>query len=62
MQKVCAADSRGYAASVFRRESLQPSVECDEKRWQPEKQIAALESKMRKEKHINRRIEFNESI
>lgn len=49
VQKACAADSRGYAAA-YSGESLQPSVECDEKRRQPEKWVVALESKVRKKK------------
>lgn len=40
-------------------ESLKESVERDEKKKQLEKQIAALESKMRREKQLNRRIEIN---
>lgn len=40
-------------------ESLKESVERDEKKKQLEKQIATLESKMRKEKQLNRRIEMN---
>ena len=40
-------------------ESLKESVERDKKKKQLEKQIAALESKMRKEKQLNRRIEMN---
>ena len=43
-------------------ESLQASVECDEKRRRLEKQIAALESKMRKEKQLNRRMEINAEL
>ena len=43
-------------------ESLQASVERDEKRRQLEKQIAALEAKMRKEKQLNRRIEINTEL
>lgn len=43
-------------------ESLQASVERDEKRRQLEKQIAALESKMRKEKQLNRRMEINAEL
>ena len=43
-------------------ESLQVSVERDEKRRQLEKQIATLESKMRKEKQLNRRVEINTEI
>lgn len=40
-------------------ESLKESVERDEKKKQLEKQIAALESKMRKEKQLNRQMEMN---
>ncbi len=43
-------------------ESLQASVERDEKRLQLEKQIAALENKMRKEKQLNRRMEINAEL
>lgn len=40
-------------------ESLQASIERDKMRQRLEKQIAALERKMRKEKQLNRRIEIN---
>ena len=40
-------------------ESLKESVQRDEKKKQLEKQIAALESKMRREKQLNRRMEMN---
>ena len=43
-------------------ESLQASVARDERRRQLEKQISALESKMQKEKQLNRRMEINASI
>ena len=43
-------------------ESLQVSVERDEKRQQLEKQIAALENKIRREKQLNRRMEINACI
>lgn len=43
-------------------ESLKESVERDEKKKQLEKQIAALESKMRREKQLNRRMEMNAEI
>lgn len=43
-------------------ESLQESVERDERRRQLEKQIAALESKLHKEKQLNRRMEINAEI
>ena len=52
----------GDALQVDAGESLQASVERDEKRRQLEKQIAALESKMRKEKQLNRRMEINAEI
>lgn len=43
-------------------ESLKESVERDEKKKQLEKQIAALENKMRKEKQLNRRMEMNAEL
>ena len=43
-------------------ESLKESVERDEKKKQLEKQIAALESKMRREKQLNRRMEMNAEL
>lgn len=43
-------------------ESLKVSVERDEKKKQLEKQIAALENKMRKEKQLNRRMEMNAEL
>ena len=43
-------------------ESLKESVERDEKKKQLEKQIAALENKMRKEKQLNRRMEINTEL
>lgn len=43
-------------------ESLRASVERDEKRRQLEKQIAALESKMLKEKQLNRQVEMNTEL
>ena len=52
----------GDALQVDAGESLQASVERNEKRRQLEKQIAALESKMRKEKQLNRRMEINAEI
>ena len=52
----------GNALQADAGESLQTSVERDEKRRQLEKQIAALESKMRKEKQLNRRMEINAEI
>lgn len=43
-------------------ESLKESVERDEKKKQLEKQIAALENKMRREKQLNRRMEMNSEL
>lgn len=43
-------------------ESLKESVERDEKKKQLERQIAALESKMRREKQLNRRMEINTEL
>ena len=43
-------------------ESLQASVARDERRRQLEKQIAALENKMHKEKQLNRRMEINAEL
>lgn len=43
-------------------ESLKESVERDEKKKQLEKQIAALESKMRREKQLNRQMEMNTEL
>ena len=43
-------------------ESLKESVERNEKRRQLEKRIAALESKMGKEKQLNRRMEINAEL
>lgn len=52
----------GDALQADAGESLQASIERDEKRRQLAKQIAALESKMRKEKQLNRRMEINAEI
>ena len=43
-------------------ESLKETVERDEKKKQLEKQIAALESKMRSEKQLNRQMEINAEL
>ena len=42
--------------------SLKESVERDEKKRRLERQIAALDSKMRREKQLNRRIEMNAEL
>ena len=52
----------GAALQAEIEESLRLSVERDEKRRQIEKQIVALESKMRREKQLNRRVEINGEI
>lgn len=52
----------GEALQADSGESLQVSVERDEKRRQLEKQITALENKMRKEKQLNRQIEINAEL
>lgn len=52
----------GDALQANSEESLQASVERDKKRRHLEKQIAALESKMRKEKQLNRRMEMNAEL
>lgn len=43
-------------------ESLKESVERDEKKKQLERQIAALENKMRREKQLNRQMEMNAKL
>ena len=52
----------GDALQADSGESLQTSVERDEKRRQLEKQIAALEVKMRREKQLNRQMEINAEL
>lgn len=52
----------GDALQANSGESLQASVERDEKRRHLEKQIVALETKMCKEKQLNRRMEYNSEI
>lgn len=43
-------------------ESLKESVVRDEKKKQLEKEIAALENKMRREKQLNRQMEMNAEL
>lgn len=43
-------------------ESLKESVARDEKKKQLEKQISALENKMRREKQLNRQMEMNAEL
>ena len=52
----------GDALRADSGKSLRVSVERDERRRQLEKQIAALEGKMRKEKQLNRRMEYNAEL
>ena len=52
----------GDALQADAGESLQASVARDERRRQLEKQIAALESKLHKEKQLNRQMEINAEV
>lgn len=52
----------GDALPAGRRESLKESIQRDEKKKLLEKQIAALESKMRREKQLNRQMEMNAEL
>lgn len=52
----------GDALQMDAGKSLQASVERDEKRRQLEKQIAALERKIRKERQLNRQMEMNAEL
>lgn len=52
----------GDALQANSEESLQASVERNKKRRHFEKQIAALEGKMRREKQLNRRMEMNAEL
>lgn len=52
----------GDALKADSGESLKESVERDEKKKQLEKQIAALENKMRREKQLNRQMEMNAEL
>ena len=52
----------GNALQADSGESLKESVERDEKKKQLERQIAALENKMRWEKQLNRRMEMNAEL
>lgn len=49
----------GDALPTSSGESLKESIQRDEKKKQLEKQIAALENKIRKEKQLNRQMEMN---
>lgn len=52
----------GDALQTASGESLKASVEREEQKQRLEKQIAALESKMRREKQLNRRMEMNTEL
>lgn len=52
----------GDALKADSGESLKVSVERDEKKKQLEKQIVALENKMRREKQLNRQMEMNAEL
>ncbi len=52
----------GDALTADSGESLRESVERDDKKKLLEKQIAALESKMRRERQLNRRMEMNTEL
>ena len=52
----------GDALNADSGESLRESMARDEKKRQLEKQIAALERKMRNEKQLNRRMEINAEL
>lgn len=52
----------GNSLHVDSGESLRDSVARDEKKRQLEKQIAVLESKLRKEKQLNRKMEINAEL
>lgn len=52
----------GDALKADSGESLKASVERDKKKKQLEKQIAALENKMRREKQLNRQMEMNAEL
>lgn len=52
----------GDALKADSGESLKASVERDEKKKQLEKQIVALENKMRREKQLNRQMEMNAEL
>ena len=65
MDDVYASLVRQVAGDAFTAdsgESLRESVERDEKKKLLEKQIAALESKMRRERQLNRKMEMNAEL
>lgn len=52
----------GGILQAYSNESLKDSVERDEERRRYEKQITALESKLNKEKQLNRKMELNAEL
>ncbi len=58
----CVRQIAGNALQTDSGESLKESVERDEKKKQLERQIAALENKMRREKQLNRQMEMNAEL
>ena len=52
----------GNALQTDRNETLKESVERDERRQQLEKQITALQGKVRKEKQLNKQVQLNAEL
>lgn len=52
----------GYALQTESNETLKESVERDERRQQLEKQIVALQVKVRKEKQLNKQVQLNTEL
>ena len=52
----------GDALQTDTGETLKESVERDERRQQLEKQIAALQAKVRKEKQLNKQVQLNTEL
>ena len=52
----------GDALQTDSYETLKESVERDERRQQLEKQIAALQTKVRKEKQLNKQVQLNTEL
>ena len=52
----------GRVLQADSNETLKESVERDERRQQLEKQIAALQSKVRKEKQLNKQVQLNSEL
>ena len=52
----------GDALQTENRESLKDSVERDNRRQELQKQIAALQQKIRKEKQLNKQVQLNAEL